>query len=63
MTTSDNNMGYMGDIPPEYLSKEFDHSKLSPTEYWDLRFAHDIPGGHRGPKDSKMQYYPLIFVV
>lgn len=64
---------YVYGVPPEYLSKEFDHSKLSPTEDWDLRFAHDIPGGQlleasrkasreafREQKDSKMQYVVIM---
>jgi hypothetical protein len=52
---------YVYGVPPEYLSKEFDHSKLSPTEDWVMRFAHDIPGGHLlEAKDSKMQYVVIF---
>jgi hypothetical protein len=46
---------YVYGVPPEYLSKEFDHSKLSPTEDRNLRYAH----AHE-TKDSKMQYVVIL---
>jgi hypothetical protein len=52
---------YERDIPAEFISKEFDHARLSPTEDWNVRFAHDIPGGHqleetRNKKNLNMKY-------
>jgi hypothetical protein len=57
---------YKRTFPDEYTTnkEKFDHARLSPTEDWNVRFAHDIPGGHqleetRNKKDLNMKYVVL----